>query len=648
MVMSQTRLRSLFWISLTLATFLYADDAPLEDATTIPLEELLQTESIPASRIANQISNAASAVSIVTAQDIKDYGYQTLGEILGSMRGLHTFQDYSYTFLAGRGYSTPKEYAGRIAVLIDGYRADDSMFGQAYLGNDGILDVSMIERVEYIPGGSSAGYSNGALLGVINIITKKGSDIDGAQMALGFGSYETLTRRATFGKRFENGVDILTSFSDYDSDGQSYTYNIDGVDTLQSHQHGENSKKLFFKGSYERFSLVAAYSKRNINIPSYPYTGEWNDQAIHNHDENRFIRLANDLDITRYLKLSSSIWYGSYQYALEDSASMSSMDTLMEFKDVAKWYGGDLKLVGTWFDNHVISIGTEYRHDYRWDNSHVFTDVVANDVWWSYHGSYPARKTYSLYGYDEWRLSPEWGLNYGARYENSDNGYHALTPQAALIWKPRLSTEIKLSSGITHRQATPSEDTTLTPERVQTNELVIEERLDNQNRILASLYQYHLRDQISKKANNGIDTHGAEVEFEKHWDNTTRLKTSYAYQNVCETDTGLALVNAPHHIAKFNLSVPLMDEKLRMGVDVQYLGTRPLYTDERKEYAPSRALTNVTLLSHEWIAKSDFSLKVSNLFDKAYGDVASPEDNGDLIYPQNGRTFWLQWEYNFR
>lgn len=648
MVICLSNLRSVFFLSLSLATLLYADEPPLVDATTIPLEELLQTEYIPASHIANQISNAASAVSVVTAQDIKDYGYQTLGDILGSMRGLHTFQDYSYTFLAGRGYSSPKEYAGRIAVLIDGYRADDSMFGQAYFGNDGILDVSMIERVEYIPGGSSAGYSNGALLGAINIITKKGSDIDGTQVALGFSSYNTLNRRATFGKRFENGADILMSLSDYDSDGQNYTYNINGVDTIQSNQHGENSKKLFFKGSYEHFSLEAAYSKRNIDIPSYSYSEILGDEAIHNHDENRFIRLAADSDITHNLKFSSSIWYGSYQYALEDSVSMGMMDTVMEFKDDARWYGGDLKLVGTWFDNHVISIGAEYRHDYQWDNSHVFTDIVANDIWWSYHGTYPSRKTYSIYGYDEWTLSPVFGLNYGCRYEKSDNGYHALTPQAALIWKPRLSTEVKFSAGITHRQATPSEGQTLTPESVYTNELVIEERLDNQNRILASLYQYHLRNQISKKENSGIDTRGAEVEFEKHWANSTRLRTSYAYQNVNETDSGLSLVNAPHHIAKFNLSMPLVDEKLRMGIDVQYLGTRPLYTDARKEYAPSHTLTNLTLLSHEWVTNSDFSLKVSNLFDKTYGDVVDPQDNGDLYYPQNGRTFWLQWEYNFR
>lgn len=136
------------------------------DATSIDFEQLLQTEYIPASHIANNVNKASSAVAVVTAQDIKDYGYRTLGEILGSMRGLQVFQNYHYNFLGGRGFSAPGEYAGRIAVLIDGYRADDGMFGQSYLGPDGLLDVAMIEKVEYIPGGGSAGYSSGALLGL--------------------------------------------------------------------------------------------------------------------------------------------------------------------------------------------------------------------------------------------------------------------------------------------------------------------------------------------------------------------------------------------------------------------------------------------------------------------------------------------------
>lgn len=639
------QIRSLLSFLLLLPVSSMAEELPNRDVTALPFEELLQTEYIPASRIANQISNSASAVSVVTAQDIRDYGYRTLGDILGSMRGLHTFQDYTYTFLAGRGYSSPNEYAGRIAILIDGYRADDSMFGQAYLGNDGILDVSMIDRVEYIPGGSSAAYSNGALLGVINIITKKGSDIDGVQLAAAAGSHESTYRRATYGKRYQNGADILISYSAYDSEGQTYTYD-DSI--TQEHQHGESSKKLFLKGSYDALTFTAAFSKRDSQYPTYPYADETSDLRVNNHDLSRFLRLAYDSDLSRYLKLSASVWHGYYRFAFEDPVSMAFMDTSMKFRDDVKWYGSDVKLVGTWFEDHVLSVGGEYRHDYTLDNSHVFTDVVANEAWWSYYGSYEPRKTYSIYAYDEWLVSPLWQLNYGFRYEKSENGYHALSPQAALIWKPRLSTEVKLSSGITHRQATPSEDDTLTPEQVFTTELVFEEKLDPQSRIVASLYQYRLRDQISYKENNGIDARGAEIEFEKHWENGTRLRTSYAYQNVYENDSGLRLINAPHHIGKFNLSTPLSDEKLRLGMEVHYLGRRPLYTDERQEYAPSYTLANMTLLSHDWIANSDLSLTVKNIFDKKYGDVIQEQANGDLLFPQSGRTFWLQWEYNFR
>lgn len=624
---------SLLCCALLFSSVLIADESISVDATSIDFEELLQTEYIPASHIANQISNAASAVSIVTAQDIKDYGYRTLGEILGSMRGLHTFEDYSYTYLAGRGYSSPGQYAGRIIVLIDGYRADDSMFGQAYIGNDGILDVSLIERVEYIPGGSSAGYSNGALLGVINIITKKGSDIDAVQAAYGYGSHDTHSRRVSFGKKLDNGADILLSASDYNSDGRNFTYDDGGVAIMQRGQHGESNKRLFFKGSYDHVTFTSGWAKRKIDMPTDVYADEFADYRVVNTDQNGFARLVSDTDLARNLKLSTSIWYGMYSLGFDDSVAF-------KMKSMARWYGGDAKVVGTWFDNHVLSLGVEYRHDYEWDYSHLFLHSPSNK-------HYPTRQTYSLYGYDDFTITSEFSLNYGMRLETSDNGYHALSPQAALIWKPRETTQLKLSTGISTRQATASEVQTSTPERVRTTELVLEEKFGHESKGLISLYRYHFGDRISRIPKSDIIARGIEAEFEKHWDSGVRMRTSYAYQQAYETEGSLPLVNTPKHIAKFNFSAPLIDERLRSGIEVQYLGSRPLDTDERQK-APSHTLTNLTLLSHEWIANSDVTFKIRNVFNEHYGDVVNLQSNGDLLYPQDGRTFWIEWEYNFR
>jgi iron complex outermembrane receptor protein len=89
----------------------------VEDGELLSIERLHETEFIPASRIANQVSDASSVVSIITAQDIKDYGYCTLAEILNSIRGVNVTQDHQYQFLGGRGYGLPRKYLGCIRLL---------------------------------------------------------------------------------------------------------------------------------------------------------------------------------------------------------------------------------------------------------------------------------------------------------------------------------------------------------------------------------------------------------------------------------------------------------------------------------------------------------------------------------------------------
>lgn len=638
--------RSLLLSVLLLTTSLIADNKSAIDATSIPLEELIQTEYIPASHIANQISNSASAVSIVTAQDIKDYGYRTIGDILGSMRGLQVFQDYTYSYLGGRGFTTPGVFAGRVVILIDGYRSDDSYYGQALLGNDGILDVSMIERVEYIPGGSSSGYNNGALLGAVNIITKTGNDFGGGQVAVGFGNHNSKSQRATFGKTFENGVDFLFSASAYDSDGRNYTYLINDIETPLNGQNSESNQRFFFKGSYKNISLLAASSKRDGNSPSYPYWGEILDYSLVNDDENRFARLKFDTDLSKNLKLSASVWYGEYIYGYSYPL-YSDSDYIYNANQDVKWYGGDVKLVGSWFENHLISAGAEYRHDYDFSWEDTLQNQASGEVVETSNGSPTTRKTYSLYLYDDFALSPSLHLSFGGRYEKSDNGYHALSPQAALIWNPRESTALKFSTGQTRRQATPFEGDRVEPEKARLSEIVAEENLDSQTKILVSLYRYRITDRIYDYPD--ITTRGTEIEFEKQWEGGSRLRTSYAYQNAYTSEEGkLTPINSPRHIAKVNLSVPLVEELLRASVEVQYLGSRPLYTNERLQYAPARTVSNLKLLSHHLIPNCDIAFKIHNVMNKKYEDVIVEQYNGDLTYPQDGRTFWLQLEYNFR
>ncbi len=112
-----------------------AAPVPAEDGlTAVPLEQLLDMEIVTAAKLARQISDAPSAVSVVTRQDIKTYGYRTLAEILNSMRGVYVTNDFfKYAYVGGRGYGTPGDYAGRLLLMIDGYKATENFYDSAFL-----------------------------------------------------------------------------------------------------------------------------------------------------------------------------------------------------------------------------------------------------------------------------------------------------------------------------------------------------------------------------------------------------------------------------------------------------------------------------------------------------------------------------------
>lgn len=601
------------------------ESLPVLDVTQRPFEELLNTEIITAAKLARQISDAPSAVSIVTAQDIRAYGYRTLDDILSSMRGLYMSHNFRYGFLGGRGYGNPGDYAGRITLLIDGYAAPDGYFGQSFFGEDGFLDVELIERVEYIPGTGSSSYGGGAFLGVVNIITKKGADFGGTQAALDFGSHHLQKQRITWGKKFENGGDLLFSASAYSSDGRPFI--TDPEEGTVGRAGQERNQRLFLKGSVNGWTITSAAVQRPIDVPSSP--------GITAVDTSGFTSLKLDADVNPKLKLSNHAYIGRYLYRVNGDGVETT---------VSHWWGLDSKLVSTWVDGHTLVLGAEFREDDRQSENIVGSALsdYSNDV---------QRKVTSLYAYDDIALAPHWQLNLGLRHDRRDNGTGFTSPRAALIWDSSGST-VKFSTGVSHLQATPNDESFVfvqpTPiERLHTTELVVEQRLAPTTRLIGSIYRYRLDHRPSFDETQAeampLTTRGAEIELEHNWDNGSRLRASYVYQQV-RRDDGSFKVNAPHHNAKFNFTTPLVGEKLRLGTELQFLGRRFRYDGEEM---PAYAIANLALTAKDWWPNWQISLSVRNIFNRRYADVKDP-NNGLQTFPRDGRNVWLQISRDFK
>src|SRR5574341_62694 len=110
------------------------DASPEKDLRGLTLEELMEIEVqtvVSASRYRQKVSEAPSSVTIITAEDIRKFGYRTLADILRSVRGFYTTYDRSYHYLGVRGFGRLGDYNTRILLLVDGHRMNDAIYASA-------------------------------------------------------------------------------------------------------------------------------------------------------------------------------------------------------------------------------------------------------------------------------------------------------------------------------------------------------------------------------------------------------------------------------------------------------------------------------------------------------------------------------------
>ena len=155
-----------------------------------------------ASKFLQNVSDAPASVTIVTADEIERYSYRTLAEILASVRGFYVIYDRNYTYVGVRGFSRPGDYNARILFLIDGHRHNDDIYDGSDVGTVFPLDIGLIDHVEIIRGPGSAVYGTGAVVAVVNVVTRRGRDLNGLEISGQGGSWETYKVRMSYGKRF--------------------------------------------------------------------------------------------------------------------------------------------------------------------------------------------------------------------------------------------------------------------------------------------------------------------------------------------------------------------------------------------------------------------------------------------------------------
>lgn len=158
----------LFFLTNLSPLFAQSDD----ELWNLSLDELLELEIVTASKRAQKIEEAPAAVYVITAEDIRLYGANSIGEALRMVPGVDVVQLADHNFqVSFRGLSRLQyNTSNKVLWLVNGRSVYNDAFGGVRLYS---INVHMdnIERIEVVRGPGSALYGANAFAGVINIIT---------------------------------------------------------------------------------------------------------------------------------------------------------------------------------------------------------------------------------------------------------------------------------------------------------------------------------------------------------------------------------------------------------------------------------------------------------------------------------------------
>jgi len=247
-------MRSIFLTAILSCSLLQANEE--NDLAPLSLEDLLNIQVTSTSRRDESQHLAPGVVSVISSQEIHQYGARTLADVIDRLVGAqivssHQRPNNKTSVRAMNG----AHQEGWEVVLINGRPIHDGTDGgfnfDIYLG----FPIELIDHIEVIRGPGSVIYGTNAMAGVINIVTKDAKkSINETQIDIGAGSFNrrqlqltTLTGGADYSLNI--GINAIRA------SGDSISGVIDKDNIAGTYDMGQNSDNIVINAKYKGFTL---------------------------------------------------------------------------------------------------------------------------------------------------------------------------------------------------------------------------------------------------------------------------------------------------------------------------------------------------------------------------------------------------------
>ncbi|WP_169309047.1 TonB-dependent siderophore receptor [Desulforhopalus sp. IMCC35007] len=382
------------------------------------LTQLMNITITSVSKKPQSLADAAAAVYVISAEDIKNSGVTSVAHALAMAPGLQVAQlSASKWSISSRGFSGYT--SNKLLVLIDGRSVYTPVYSGTLWDENTVL-LEDVARIEVIRGPGGTLWGSNAVNGVINIITKKAEDTQGVMLTAGGGTQERVLGAARIGEKFGESTYGRLSVSYNDREENSlYDGDTDAGDGWESMRgsvrlDGEPSKKV-------KWTLQSDLYKNNEDQFISPY---WITTPPYLSSKNGSIddEGADILGKYEYTFSPDKILTIQSYYDYTDRADDFYQQTVDIF-DLDLQYQMGLGKINS------LTMGSGFRQtraDFSDTNQIALTDTT-DDL-------------YSAFLQDEITLVPEtlW-FTLGTKWEHNDYTGSEWQPSARLLYKPAVN-----------------------------------------------------------------------------------------------------------------------------------------------------------------------------------------------------------------
>jgi outer membrane receptor for ferrienterochelin and colicins len=283
-------------------------------ATVLAASSAEEDVVVGAAKREQSLGNVASAVTVVSADRIKRFGYRTVGEAIAGVAGVYLVDNRLSYSVGIRGLNILGDYNTRILVLVDGATINEAWASFAGLGFDSFISIDEISRIEVIRGPVSSVYGANAFFGIINIVTRGAADAPKAWAHTAINSINGSVTSAGFAQG-DVRESVRGTVQFMDRIGETLTLpDVFGDQQLKG--DGSEQVAASLVGNYDgTFGQVRAYHFHR-DSPFAPYDGDPTAVPPYTaYDTQLLAEGGHTHDITPRLSVTGRLYANLYWYS---------------------------------------------------------------------------------------------------------------------------------------------------------------------------------------------------------------------------------------------------------------------------------------------------------------------------------------------